>query len=35
VNAVLNLRVPLKAGKLLSVQRTRDLLSSAQLHGIT
>jgi hypothetical protein len=34
VNAVLNLRVPLDAGKLWSVLTTRDLSSSAQLHGV-
>jgi hypothetical protein len=33
VNSVLNLRVPCNAGKLSSVQTTRDLPSSAQLHG--
>jgi hypothetical protein len=33
VNSVLNLRVPENAGKLSSIQRTRDLSSSAQLHG--
>jgi hypothetical protein len=33
VNSVLKLRVPLNAGKLSSVQTTRDLSSSAQLHG--
>jgi hypothetical protein len=32
VNSVLNLRVPQNAGKLLSVQTTRDFSSSAQLH---
>jgi hypothetical protein len=35
VNSVLNLRVPLNAGKLSSVRRTRDLSSSAQLHGVS
>jgi hypothetical protein len=35
VNSVLNLRVPLIAGKLSSVQTTRDLSSSAQLHGVS
>jgi hypothetical protein len=35
VNSVLNLRVPLSAGKLSSVQTTRDLSSSAQLHGVS
>jgi hypothetical protein len=35
VNSVLNLRVPLNAGKLSSVQITRDLSSSAQLHGVS
>jgi predicted small integral membrane protein len=34
VNSVLNLRVPWDAEKLSSVQRTRDLSSSAQLHGV-
>jgi hypothetical protein len=36
-NSVLNLRVPLSAGKLSGVQIlvTRDLSSSAQLHGVT
>jgi hypothetical protein len=33
VNSVLNLRVPYSAGKLSSVQRTRDLSNSAQLLG--
>jgi hypothetical protein len=33
-NSVLNLRVPYNAGKLSSVQTTRDLSSSAQLHGV-
>jgi hypothetical protein len=31
VNSVLDLRVPWNAGKLSSVQATRDLSSSAQL----
>jgi hypothetical protein len=35
VNSVLNLRVPKRAGKLSSVQTTRDLSSSAQLHGVS
>jgi hypothetical protein len=35
VNAVMNLRVPQDAGKLSSVQRTGDLSSSAQLHGVS
>jgi hypothetical protein len=35
VNSVLNLRVPQTAGKLSSVQTTRDLSSSAQLHGVS
>jgi hypothetical protein len=35
VNSVLNLRVPYTAGKLSSVQTTRDLSSSAQLHGVS
>jgi hypothetical protein len=34
MNSVLNLRVPYTAGKLSSVLTTRDLLSSAQLHGV-
>jgi hypothetical protein len=34
VNSVLNLRVPLNAEKLSSVQTARDLSSSAQLHGV-
>jgi hypothetical protein len=34
VNSVLNLRVPLNAGKLSSVQITGYLSSSAQLHGV-
>jgi hypothetical protein len=33
VNAVMNLWVPRDAEKLSSVQTTRDLSSSAQLHG--
>jgi hypothetical protein len=32
VRSVLNLRVPLNAGKLSSVLTTRDLSSSAQFH---
>jgi hypothetical protein len=35
VNSVLNLRVPRNAGKLSSVQRTRDISSGAQLHGVS
>jgi hypothetical protein len=35
VNSVLNLRVPLNAGKPSSVLTTRDLSSSAQLHGVS
>jgi hypothetical protein len=35
VNAVMNLRVPLNAVKLWSVQTTRDLSSRAQLHGVS
>jgi hypothetical protein len=35
VNSVLNLRVPYTAGKLSSVQTTRDLSSSAQLQGVS
>jgi hypothetical protein len=35
VNSVLNLQVPYNAGKLLSVQTTRDLWSIAQLHGVS
>jgi hypothetical protein len=35
VNAVMNLRVPQNAGKLSSVQTTRNLSSSAQLHGVS
>jgi hypothetical protein len=35
VNSELNLRVPGNAGKLSSVQSTRDLWSSAQLHGVS
>jgi hypothetical protein len=34
VNSVLSLRVPQTAGKLSSVQTTRDVWSSAQLHGV-
>jgi hypothetical protein len=34
VNAVLNLRVPLNAGKLSSVLTTLGLSSSAQLHRV-
>jgi hypothetical protein len=34
VNLVLNLRVPLNAGKLSSFLTTRDLSSSAQLHRV-
>jgi hypothetical protein len=34
VSSVLNLRVPQNAGKLWSVQTTRDLSSSSQLHGV-
>jgi hypothetical protein len=34
VNSLLNLRVPQSAGKLWSVQTTRDLSSSAQLHRV-
>jgi hypothetical protein len=34
VNSVLNLRVPENAGKVSSVHATRDLSSSAQLHGV-
>jgi hypothetical protein len=33
VNSVLNLRVPKNAGKVSSVLTTRNLSSSAQLHG--
>jgi hypothetical protein len=35
VNLVLNLRVSCIAGSLSSVQRTRDLSRSAQLHGVS
>jgi hypothetical protein len=35
VNSVLNLRVPENAGKLSSVLTSRDLSSSAQLHGVS
>jgi hypothetical protein len=35
VNAVLNLRVPYNPGTLWSVQTTRDLFSSAYLHGVS
>jgi hypothetical protein len=35
VNSVLNLRVSQNAGKLSSVQTTRDLSSSAQLHVVS
>jgi hypothetical protein len=35
VNAVMNLGVPYNAGKLSSVQTTRDFSSSAQLHGLS
>jgi hypothetical protein len=35
VNSVMNLRVPWNAGKLSSVLTTRDLSSSAQLHGVS
>jgi hypothetical protein len=35
VNAVINLRVLENAGKLSSVQRTRDLSSSAQPQGVS
>jgi hypothetical protein len=35
VNSVLNLRVALNAEKLFSVLTTRDLSSSAQLHGVS
>jgi hypothetical protein len=34
VNSVLNLRVPLNAGKLLSGLTTGGLSSSVQLHGV-
>jgi hypothetical protein len=35
VNAVMNLWVPQNAGKLSIVLTTRDLSSSAQLHGVS
>jgi hypothetical protein len=35
VNSVLNLQVPRNAGKLSSVLTTRDLSSSARLHGVS
>jgi hypothetical protein len=35
VNAVMNLRVPQNAGKLWSGLTTRDLPSTAQLHGLS
>jgi hypothetical protein len=35
VNSVMNLRAPRNAGKLSSVQTTRALSSSAQLHGVS
>jgi hypothetical protein len=35
VNSVLNLRVPKNAGNQSSVLATRDLSSSAQLHGVS
>jgi hypothetical protein len=35
VNMILNLWVPYYAGKLSSVQTTRNLSSSAQLHGVS
>jgi hypothetical protein len=35
VNAVMNLRVPKNAGKVSSVQTTRDLSCSAELHGVS
>jgi hypothetical protein len=35
VNSALDLRVPLNAGNVSSVLTTRDLSSSAQLHGIS
>jgi hypothetical protein len=35
VNPVLNLRVPRNAGKLSSVQTTRHLSSSVQLHRVS
>jgi hypothetical protein len=34
-NSVLNLRVPYNSGKLSSIQTTRDLSSSTQLHGVS
>jgi hypothetical protein len=34
VNAVINLRIPLNAGKLSSGYTTGDLSSSAQLHSV-
>jgi hypothetical protein len=34
VNSILNFRVPQNAGKLSSVQTTRDLSSSTQLHRV-
>jgi hypothetical protein len=35
VNSVLKLWIPLNAGKVSSVLTTRDLSSSAQLHGVS
>jgi hypothetical protein len=35
VNSELDLVVPLTAGKLSSFQTTRDISSSAQLHGVS
>jgi hypothetical protein len=35
VNSVLNPRVPYNSGKLSSVLTSRDLSSSAQLHGVS
>jgi hypothetical protein len=35
VNSVLNLRVPQNAGKVLSIQTTRELSSSTQLLGVS
>jgi hypothetical protein len=35
VNSILNLLVPQNAGKLSSIQTTRALASSAQLHGVS
>jgi hypothetical protein len=35
VNSVLDRQVPYNAGKLSSVLTTRDLSSSAQLHGVS